>query len=72
MVRYDMMWNDMIRYDDTIWWYDMYRYREYGEEWHKAGCCANKQNVFDDFCAAAEYLVKENYTKSSRWILCDI
>jgi len=42
---------------------------EYGEEWHKAGCCANKQNVFDDFCAAAEYLVKENYTKSSKIII---
>jgi len=39
---------------------------EYGEEWHKAGMFQNKQNVFDDFCAAAEYLVKEGYTSHSR------
>ncbi len=39
---------------------------EYGETWHKAGMLLNKQNVFDDFIAAAEYLVKEKYTTSSR------
>ncbi len=38
---------------------------EEGEEWHRAGMLANKQNVFDDFHAAAEYLIHEGWTTSS-------
>ncbi len=39
---------------------------EYGEEWHVAGTKMQKQNVFDDFIAAGEYLIANNYTSTER------
>lgn len=39
---------------------------EFGEEWHQQGMLENKQNVFDDFIAAAEFLIDKNYTSSQK------
>jgi prolyl oligopeptidase len=39
---------------------------EYGEQWHQAGILGSKQNVFDDFIAAAEWLIEAGYTSSER------
>jgi len=39
---------------------------EFGEEWHKAGNLTKKQNVFDDFAAAAKHLIDENYTRPGK------
>ena len=42
---------------------------EYGEEWHRAGMLANKQNTFDDFIAAAEWLIASGYTNPGRLLI---
>jgi prolyl oligopeptidase len=42
---------------------------EYGREWHLAGTKMHKQNVFDDFIAAGDYLVKENYTTHDKLVI---
>ncbi|EDO30122.1 predicted protein [Nematostella vectensis] len=43
---------------------------EYGEDWHQAGMLGNKQNVFDDFQAAANYLISHEYTEPKRLTIC--
>lgn len=43
--------------------------QEFGEPWHDAGALTNKQNVFDDFAACAEFLIRSNYTRTARLAL---
>ena len=43
--------------------------REFGYAWHEGGSLLKKQNVFDDFQAAAEYLIARNYTTAQKMII---
>jgi prolyl oligopeptidase len=63
---------------EYAWWMEQGGYfalpnlrggNEYGEAWHKAAMFQNKQNVFDDFFAAAQYLIREHYTTPAHFAL---
>ena len=45
---------------------------EYGEKWHEKGMLLKKQNVFDDFIASAEYLIKQKYTTSAKLAIAGV
>lgn len=47
----------------------MVLFSEFGNAWHEEGSLLNKQNVFDDFQAAAEYLIAQNYTTKKKMII---
>lgn len=42
---------------------------EYGEKWHKSGQLLKKQNCFDDFISAGEYLINEKYTSPEKYFV---
>lgn len=44
-------------------------YSEYGDQWHKGGTFEKKQNVFDDFIAAGEFLIDKKYTSSDKFVI---
>ena len=46
----------------------MSRYSEYGEDWHQQGIFEKRQNAYDDFQTAAEYLIKQKYTCSDKYV----
>src|ERR1700722_15780457 len=73
LVNLDPTWNP-----EYAWWMEQGGFYaqpnlrgggEYGEKWHQAGMFEHKQNVFDDFFAAGEYLIQEKYTSPERFAI---
>ena len=56
----------LLYYFIILFFFLLCRCSEYGKAWHKGGSLAKKQNVFDDFHAAAEFLVDNKYTNPKK------
>jgi len=63
---YSTRWMSWLELGGTVAVANLRGGGEYGESWHKAGTKTDKQNVFDDFIAAGEYLINESYTSSEK------
>ncbi|MAT15515.1 MAG: S9 family peptidase, partial [Planctomyces sp.] len=66
MPRFSVSWLAWVEMGGTLAIANLRGGGEYGEEWHEAGTKLNKQNVFDDFIAAARWLIDNNYTKPAK------
>ena len=64
--RFDVSFLAFMEMGGVLAWANLRGGGEFGEEWHKAGMLENKQNVFDDFIACAEHLIKERITSAPK------
>ncbi len=64
--RFDPLWRIWLDHGGVIAVANLRGGGEFGEEWHRAGNLTRKQNVFDDFLATAEHLVRAGYTRQGR------